>query len=120
MILWSKIDFKGYDYFNYNREMNLLFLNDFAHLTSFCQQKTTSSSNAIFDLNYCACKIKRQRKNSAHSDVSGMSFKSEEKEERLKPVESPFKKINVASAIEKYLKGIRDDNLIEIVRKRMY
>lgn len=56
--------------------MNLLFLNDFAHLTSFCQQKTTSSSNAIFDLNYCACKIKRQRKNSAQSDVSGMSLKS--------------------------------------------
>jgi hypothetical protein len=49
-----------------------------------------------------------------------MSFKSEEKEERLKPVEAPFKKINVASAIEKYHKGIRDDHLIEIIRKRMY
>jgi hypothetical protein len=76
MILWSKIDFKGYDYFNYNREMNLHLLNDFAYLTSYCRQKSNAAINSsTFDINYCACKLKKRRKNSYQSEPSTIIIK---------------------------------------------
>jgi hypothetical protein len=76
MILWSKIDFKGYDYFTSNREMNLNFLNDLAHFTTYCRQKNSAQpKGSTFDLDYCACRVKRQRKNSCQSDNSAISIK---------------------------------------------
>lgn len=76
MILWSKIDFKGYDYFTSNHEMNLNFLSDFAHLTTYCRQKNlTQPKGSTFDLDYCACRLKKQRKNSCQSDISVISIK---------------------------------------------
>lgn len=68
------MDFRGYDYFNYNREMNLQYFHDFAFLSTYCRQAKSKSVVKTFDLQYCACKIQRprqrQRKDSYQSDAS--------------------------------------------------
>lgn len=78
MIIYSRIDFKGYDYFNYNREMNFQFLSDFAHFSTYCRQRDNMGGTwNTFDLKYCACKLKKMRKNSINSEASQIFIKED-------------------------------------------
>lgn len=110
MILWSKIDFKGYDYFNYNREMNIHFLHDFAYLINYCKQKNTSvNTTCTFDIDYCACKLRKRRKNSIQSEISAGSQKEDKEVEIKKSSEGgSFRKLDVVKAVQKYHDGIID------------
>lgn len=72
LILQSNINFNSYEYFSYDREMNMQFFQDFSFFSNYCKQHLHSpdkDKGHTFDLNYCACQLKKRRKLSIESEV---------------------------------------------------
>lgn len=110
------MDFRGFDYFNYNREMNLQYLHDFAFLSTYCRQAKLKSAIRTFDLQYCVCKIKRQRQRQRQRKDSCQSDASINKEEEIKPLPIKEKSLNVVAAIENCHSGNFSDEILRVVK----